>query len=74
MDIFAEVSNKDRTKSRGFSFNAPIESSVPPPTSGTEKSEKDAIASVWDEDDDNDDFFAEPSFKSELIKKKIQLE
>ncbi|KAG8192513.1 hypothetical protein JTE90_018033 [Oedothorax gibbosus] len=62
VDIFAEVGNKDRTKSRGFSFHSPIESAVPPPDK--ENGTKEAT-SVWDEDDDdNEDFFSEPSFKN----------
>ncbi|GBN56224.1 WASH complex subunit 2 [Araneus ventricosus] len=67
IDIFAETLDKGRTKSRGFSFNSPIES-IPPPAAKSEDKKEEEKSSAIDllnsEDADNDDFFAEPSFKN----------
>ncbi|CAL1295023.1 unnamed protein product [Larinioides sclopetarius] len=66
IDIFAETLSKDRTKSRGFSFNSPIESVPPPAAVPEDKKEENSspIDLLNSEDADNDDFFAEPSFKN----------
>ncbi|GFU32806.1 WASH complex subunit 2C [Nephila pilipes] len=64
VDIFAEALNKDRSKSRGFSFNSPIESVITPKTDGKKDEKSGAIDLLNSEDADNDDFFAEPSFKN----------
>ncbi|XP_055942367.1 WASH complex subunit 2-like isoform X2 [Argiope bruennichi] len=66
IDIFAEALNKDRTKSRGFSFNSPIESVPAPAAKSEEKKEerKSSVDILNSEDADNDDFFTEPSFKN----------
>ncbi|GFY46620.1 WASH complex subunit 2A [Trichonephila inaurata madagascariensis] len=66
VDIFAEALNKDRTKSRGFSFNTPIESVLTSNSKAEEEKEEKspAVDLLNSEDADNDDFFAEPSFKN----------
>lgn len=66
VDIFAEALNKDRTKSRGFSFNSPIESVLTSDSKAEgKKEEKSPVVDLLNsEDADNDDFFAEPSFKN----------
>ncbi|GFS65320.1 WASH complex subunit 2C [Trichonephila clavipes] len=66
IDIFAEALNKDRTKSRGFSFNTPIESVLASDSKAEEKKDEKspAVDLLNSEDADNDDFFAEPSFKN----------
>ncbi|GIX90607.1 WASH complex subunit 2C [Caerostris extrusa] len=70
IDIFAETHKKDRSKSRGFSFHSPIES-VPATESKTEDKKENPKPSGIDllnsEDADNDDFFAEPSFRKSSI-------
>ncbi|GIX74420.1 WASH complex subunit 2C [Caerostris darwini] len=67
IDIFAETHKKDRSKSRGFSFHSPIESVAATESKTEDKKENpkpSGIDLLNSEDADNDDFFAEPSFRN----------